>query len=461
MNNNKRVTLVASIVRTGVKFALSTALSNTFRAVTTVTVAFALTFPALSQRAYGQVSTRTREAAQRVPGERVTFQQRQALMHLGAGTNIEFNDHEVPSSISGLALPRTRPGDPQGEAESVLASHADAYRRGLDDGFTFTGIESDKDGGHTVHMAQTYRGIPVIGAGLNVRVSADAVTGISGRFIPDLQLDTVPAIAEADVAAKVLALTREEGAQNAQRLRVSGPAVFVDKGHPARLVFTAELAQGEGDGSTQEAVFVDARNGQVLARTGASTMETVPPGCSTGLICTSTQLLTNPDFESGRNGSWTETSTIGARVVDQYGPSMCFNNSGWCAWFDGWGSTDTDRLYQMVTIPSNITSATLSFHLKIWTQEGYQYPYDTLAVQIRPPVLNTSGYFPGPTPLQQLATYSNVSAYSLPFSYGNFVRQAFDVTKFKGQTIFVYFEGKEDYSKLTSFVIDNVILTVQ
>src|SRR5689334_2051170 len=61
-----------------------------FCAVTTVIVAFALIFPALSQDAYGQASTRTREATQRVPGERITFQQRQALMRLGAGSSIEF-----------------------------------------------------------------------------------------------------------------------------------------------------------------------------------------------------------------------------------------------------------------------------------------------------------------------------------------------------------------------------------
>jgi hypothetical protein len=57
--------------------------------------------------------------------------------------------------------------------------------------------------------------------------------------------------------------------------------------------------------------------------------------------------------------------------------------------------------------------------------------------------------------LSTLATYSNLNSavgYSL---------KTFDVSSFRGQSIRVYFEGAENFTRQTSFVIDDAALVVQ
>ena len=98
-------------------------------------------------------------------------------------------------------------------------------------------------------------------------------------------------------------------------------------------------------------------------------------------------------------------------------------------------------------IPSGKTSATLSYYLHIDTAETTtSTQYDKLTVQ----VLNSSG-----TVLATLATFSNLNAAS-----GYTVHTA-NLTPYIGQTVTVKFTGKEDSSAQTSFVLDDVTLTVQ
>ena len=152
------------------------------------------------------------------------------------------------------------------------------------------------------------------------------------------------------------------------------------------------------------------------------------------------QLLVNPGFESGAV-TWVQT----AGVIGQYGSSGEPTHSGtWDAWLDGYGTSHTDSLYQTVTIPSTITTATLSFYLHIDTAETTTTTaYDTLKVQIR----NSSN-----TVLATLATYSNLN------HAAGYTQHSFDVSAYKGQTIRVYFLGVEDTSLQTSFVIDDTAL---
>ena len=153
------------------------------------------------------------------------------------------------------------------------------------------------------------------------------------------------------------------------------------------------------------------------------------------------QLLLNPGFESGA-ASWTATSgVITATTTGEpaHGGSME-------AWLDGYGSAHTDSLYQTVTIPSTVTTATLSFWLHIDTAETGTTAYDTLKVQIR----NSAG-----TVLATLATYSNVNAAS------GYSQKTFSLSAYKGQTIQVYLIGVEDSSLQTSFVVDDFALNAQ
>jgi PKD repeat protein len=158
----------------------------------------------------------------------------------------------------------------------------------------------------------------------------------------------------------------------------------------------------------------------------------------------SSQLLGNTGFESGTASPWSMSSGV-----------LCSNStcSGevahagtWFAWLDGYGSTHTDTVSQSVAIPSGKTSATLSYALHIDTAETGSTAYDKLNVQ----VLNSSG-----TVLATLATYSNVNAAS-----GYTVHTA-NLAAYIGQTVTIKFTGTEDSSLQTSFVLDDVTLTVQ
>ncbi len=99
-----------------------------------------------------------------------------------------------------------------------------------------------------------------------------------------------------------------------------------------------------------------------------------------------------------------------------------------------------------MAIPASATSATLSFWMHIDTAESGSTVYDTLLVR----ALNTSGNV-----LQTLGTWSNVNANS------GYVQKSFDLTGLKGQTVRIHFKGVEDASYQTSFVIDDVTLTVK
>jgi len=155
------------------------------------------------------------------------------------------------------------------------------------------------------------------------------------------------------------------------------------------------------------------------------------------------QLIGNPGFENGTNTApWTLT------------PAVINNSSAepphsgrWDAWLDGYGTTHTDTATQTVTIPSTITTATLSFWLHIDTAETTTTTaFDVFQVQ----VLNTSN-----TVLATLGTFSNLNAAN------GYQQHSFDMSSFKGQTVKVRFIGREDSSLQTSFVIDDVALNVQ
>ncbi|PYQ35658.1 MAG: serine protease [Acidobacteria bacterium] len=154
------------------------------------------------------------------------------------------------------------------------------------------------------------------------------------------------------------------------------------------------------------------------------------------------QLFKNPGFESGNDGNWTTT----AGVIDN-STGRPPRSGSWKAWLDGYGTTHTDYAWQQVSIPSTVTSATLTFWVRIDTTETTSsIAYDKLSVQI----LNSSGGL-----LQTLATYSNLNANN------TYVQKSFDLTNYKGQTIRVRFYGTEDSSLQTSFVIDDTALNTQ
>jgi subtilase family serine protease len=158
----------------------------------------------------------------------------------------------------------------------------------------------------------------------------------------------------------------------------------------------------------------------------------------------SSQLLLNTGFENGST-SWTMTS--GVDCTNASCPGETAHTGTGFAWLDGYGSTHTDTVSQGVTIPAGKTTATLAFYLHIDTAEtSTSTAYDKLTVQ----VLNSSG-----TVLATLATYSNLNAAS------GYVLHSLNMASYIGQTVTIKFTGTEDSSLQTSFVLDDVTLTVQ
>jgi PKD repeat protein len=159
----------------------------------------------------------------------------------------------------------------------------------------------------------------------------------------------------------------------------------------------------------------------------------------------SSQLLGNTGFESGATSPW---SMSAGTLCSNSGCSGEVAHAGsWFARLDGYGSTHTDTLSQSVLLPAGKTSATLAFWLHIDTAETTRTKaYDKLTVQ----VLGTSGNV-----LKTLATYSNLNAAA------GYVQRTFDLSAYIGQSVAIKFSGSEDVSLKTSFVLDDVILTVQ
>jgi hypothetical protein len=139
---------------------------------------------------------------------------------------------------------------------------------------------------------------------------------------------------------------------------------------------------------------------------------------------------------------WTATTGV---ITNSTGRTP--RTGSWYAWLDGYGTTHTDSLFQQITIPSTVTTATLNFYLKIDTAETTTITaFDTLKVQVR----NSSN-----TVLATLATYSNLNKGTV------YVLKSFDLSAYKGQTIRVYFLGVEDSSLQTSFLIDDTAVNTQ
>jgi PKD repeat protein len=205
-----------------------------------------------------------------------------------------------------------------------------------------------------------------------------------------------------------------------------------------------------GDGSTSAA----ANPSHTYASAGTySVSETVTDSVSnqsstktvsiTVTASTSSQLIVNGGFETGSATPW--ALTAGVLCNSTCGGETAHSGS-WFAWLDGYGFTHTDTATQRVSIPAGKTTATLAFYLHIDTQEVGTIAYDTLRVQ----VLNTSG-----SVLATLATYSNVNAAS------GYSLHSLNMNAYIGQTVQIRFYGHEDSSLATSFVIDDVTLTVQ
>jgi hypothetical protein len=156
---------------------------------------------------------------------------------------------------------------------------------------------------------------------------------------------------------------------------------------------------------------------------------------------TATERMVNGGFESGAV-NWTTSSGVITNSA-----TYAAHAGAWKAWLNGYGTAHSDYAFQPVTIPATVTKATLTVWLRVDSAETTTTSaYDTLKVQLR----STANAI-----LAALGTYSNLNKGT------TYVQRTFDVTAYKGQTVRVDFEGAEDASLATSFLVDDVSLTTQ
>jgi Zn-dependent metalloprotease len=155
-----------------------------------------------------------------------------------------------------------------------------------------------------------------------------------------------------------------------------------------------------------------------------------------------TERVVNGSFESGVTG-WSGTTF----VIGSYAGQVPYDGTRF-AWLGGNGFGAREVISQPVVIPATATAADLSFALHIDTSENNapNIAYDRMTLTVR----NAAGQVLG-----TLATYTNLNR-----AAGYQIR-TFNLLPYKGQTVTLNFDMREDYSLQTSFVVDKVSVRTQ
>jgi hypothetical protein len=280
--------------------------------------------------------------------------------------------------------------------------------------------------------------------------SGQAPNGIELHPIIDITFDSTFTL-----SASPQTLTINQGTSGASVItsNLSGPfnssVALSVSGLPAgaSASFSPSSITAPGSGSSTLAITVGAGSplgtyNLVVNGTGGGQTHSVTINLTVGNGDSSTQqLLGNPGFENGSANPTPWTATAG--VIDN-SATRASHTGSWKAWLDGYGAAHTDTIFQKVSVPATVVSATLSFWLHIDTKETTATAAnDTLQVQIR----NSTGAV-----LATLATYSNLNPIA------DYSQVSFDVSSYKGQTIQIYLVGTENGSLQTSFIVDDFAL---
>jgi subtilisin family serine protease len=180
-------------------------------------------------------------------------------------------------------------------------------------------------------------------------------------------------------------------------------------------------------GTYQATVTVEDSAGTTATRTVTWTI--------TGSTACSGQRLTNPGFESGTTG-WSSS----AGVIAQHGTRAPAHSGTWSALLGGKGRAQTQTLSRSVSVPAGCRTYVLSFWLRVDSAETTTSAgNDRLKVTL------------GST---TAATYSNLDRGR------GYVERRFNLAAFAGRTATLAFAATENSSRQTSFVLDDITLTV-
>ena len=202
--------------------------------------------------------------AQRSEDAQQSEEQSAAIRALGPQVRAEMNRKGVPAFLEGKLSTRTSV-DPVAAAARAIQSHRDVFRAGMNDDFIFSGRKhQDMLGQDHVRMQQTFQGLPVIGGELIVHMTRDSVIGISGRFVPDINVPTQPTLS-ADLLQQVALRRIADGAGLNPRVESIGvPVVFVDDDDNASLAVPVQVSYVGTQGAQIDDIYVDANSGYVV-----------------------------------------------------------------------------------------------------------------------------------------------------------------------------------------------------
>jgi putative Ig domain-containing protein len=283
-------------------------------------------------------------------------------------------------------------------------------------------------------------GTPTTEADNSVTVTAEDTTGASGSASFDWNIaapNTVKVTSPGDQAASV-------GTPVSLQIQAadSDPGqilTYSATGLPKGLSIDSSTGVISGTPTTPQSKSVTVT---VQDTTGVSGSATFSWKISPSAVCSPSQLLKNPGYETGVIRPWKGSSGVLANS-DEGVPA---HTGSWLAWFDGYGEAHTDTLTQTVTIPADCTKANLSFWLDIESDNTATTAQDTFTVQ----VLNSHHVVQA-----TLGTFSNLNASN------TYVRHFYELTKYIGQTIILKFtgiQGGDGYN--TNFFDDTNLLAV-
>jgi thermitase len=160
-----------------------------------------------------------------------------------------------------------------------------------------------------------------------------------------------------------------------------------------------------------------------------------PSACSEGIV--------NGGFENGPGIGvlpWVTSTLSASDMVASIAP----HSGGYDAWLGGYDNA-IDTLYQTVSIPASISSASFTYWRRMTSSEVISAAYDILTVTVR----SSGGAL-----LQTLEVVDNRA------TRDQWTQSTFDLAGFAGQTVQLHFEATTDSSWVTSFFVDDVSLSV-